>query len=65
MAADHALVAVPVPAGEHEVRLRYVVPGRGPGAALTLVSVLGLLAMGFGAQAVRAIRRRPTAAGSG
>ena len=32
LAADHALVAVPVPAGEHEVRLRYVPPGRRTGA---------------------------------
>jgi uncharacterized membrane protein YfhO len=33
--ADHAMVAVPVPAGTHQVRLDYTVPGQRTGALLT------------------------------
>jgi hypothetical protein len=54
LAADHALVAVPVPAGEHEVRLRYVPPGRRAGAGISLLSLLVLA----GAAAFR--RRSPS-----
>ena len=40
--ADHALVAVPVPAGRHEVALRATVPGRSTGTVVSAASVVGL-----------------------
>jgi hypothetical protein len=44
--ADHALVAVPVPAGTHDVALRHTVPGRSTGVLVSGVSLVGLVAMG-------------------
>lgn len=49
--ADLVLIGVPVPAGEHTVRLRFDTPGRGAGFALWALGVLGCV----GAWA----RRRP------
>ncbi len=45
--ADHALVAVPVPAGVHEVRLRYTPKGLRPGFVLTGLGLLALLGLGI------------------
>jgi uncharacterized membrane protein YfhO len=42
--ADHALVAVYVPAGRHELTLRYDAPGQRAGLAVSAVSVAGLAA---------------------
>ena len=42
--ALNILMAVPLPAGEHSVSLRYTPPGMLPGAILTALSVLALLA---------------------
>jgi hypothetical protein len=39
VAADHAGAAVHVPAGKHEVSIRYVPPGRRTGMGLTAVSL--------------------------
>jgi hypothetical protein len=43
VAADEGLVAVPIPAGTHVVRLHYAAPYHGVGTWLSLASVLGLL----------------------
>jgi hypothetical protein len=40
--ADHALVAVPVPAGTHDIALRHTVPGRSTGLKVSAVSLVGL-----------------------
>jgi Bacterial membrane protein YfhO len=40
--ADHALVAVPVPTGRHEVALHATVPGRSRGTVVSAASVVGL-----------------------
>ncbi|HBY59591.1 MAG TPA: hypothetical protein DEH78_07190 [Solibacterales bacterium] len=53
VAVDHALIGIVVPAGQHEVVLRYTTPGFAPGAGISLVSAALL-----GAGAVLA-RRRP------
>lgn len=54
--ADHAMVAVDVPAGTHEVSLAYRPPGRPAGAAVTL---LGLLVLAGLLAADRLRRRSP------
>ena len=43
--ADHALAAVPVPAGEHQVELTYRVPGFWIGATITAMSVLTAISL--------------------
>lgn len=43
--ADHAMVAVPVPGGQHTVRLSYSAPGQRVGAALTGLGVLVLVGL--------------------
>ena len=45
--ADHALAAVLVPAGEHEVELRYTPPGWYPGLIVSGASLAILLVGGF------------------
>ena len=57
VAADHALVAVPVPAGTHVVALHYTPTGRSRGAVISLISLVVLA----GAVLIRR-RRRPTSA---
>lgn len=54
--ADHALVAVPVPAGRHEVALHATVPGRSRGTVVSAASVVGL---GLMVAATPLYRRRP------
>lgn len=54
-AADHAVVAVEVPAGTHEIDLVYDPPGRRPGAWIALVSAVALAAL-----ALTAVVRRPS-----
>jgi hypothetical protein len=58
--ADHALVAVPVPAGTHVVTLAYTAPGRAAGAAVSAASVLALALAAVLPRAVLppALRRR-------
>ena len=58
VAADHAMVAVPVPAGTHTVRLDYTVPGQRTGGAVSLVSLAGLLLMGVTGGLLERRRRR-------
>ncbi len=57
VAADHALVAVPVPAGTHVVALAYRPPGQALGAGVSLACAL-VLALTAVVPAVRR-RRRP------
>jgi hypothetical protein len=57
--ADHALVAVPVPAGRHTVEVEYVPPGRTAGVVLSLVALVVLV--GLGVAAALAARLRPPA----
>jgi len=54
LTADVLRRAVAVPAGHHAVRWRYVTPGLGAGALVTLAGVLAVLAIG-------ALGRRGTA----
>jgi hypothetical protein len=61
--ADHAMVAVQVPPGSHEVSLRYTVPGRSRGWLVSAVSVLGLALMALATPLWR--RRVSGRAGSG
>jgi hypothetical protein len=56
--ADHAVVAVEVPEGEHEVVLRYTGEGRSTGITLTVVAGLVLLAIAVAGALTR--RRRST-----
>jgi len=56
--ADHALVAVPVPAGRHTVRLEYTPPGTWAGAGISAVSVVVVAALA-------GVRRVPGLGGSG
>ena len=58
VAADHAMVAVPVPAGTHTVRLDYTVPGQRTGGAVSLASLAGLLLMGVTGGLLERRRRR-------
>jgi hypothetical protein len=51
--ADHALVAVPVPAGEHRILLRYDPPTLFPGLAISAVSILVLIALVAGARSAK------------
>ena len=55
--ADHALAAVPVPAGRHRVERTYSVPGFGPGMALTAVSLVLAVALVVAPGALRRRRR--------
>ncbi|HST66864.1 MAG TPA: YfhO family protein, partial [Mycobacteriales bacterium] len=57
--ADHALVAVPVPAGTHEVALHYTPAGQARGAAVSLASLVLLLAAVLGPVLVRRRRTPP------
>jgi hypothetical protein len=61
VAADHAMHAVPVPAGEHRVVVRYVQPGLTAGIVATLVTLVGyaLLWALVGRGRARRRRRRP------
>jgi uncharacterized membrane protein YfhO len=59
VAADHALVAVPVPAGTHLVGLRYRPSGRTLGAAISLVSLAVLVAAVLGPALTRRRRSWP------
>jgi LPXTG-motif cell wall-anchored protein len=52
------MVAVPVPAGTHTVRLDYTVPGQRKGAAVSLVSLVGLVLMGVTGGLLQRRRRR-------
>jgi hypothetical protein len=62
-AADHAVVAVAVPDGTHEVALSYDPPGRRFGYGIALVSALALVALALsGAVRRRWLRRRRGAA---
>lgn len=54
-AADHAVVAVEVPVGTHEIDLVYDPPGRRRGAWIALVSAVALAAL-----ALTAVFRRPS-----
>ncbi len=55
--ANHALLSVVVPAGAREIHLRYVTPGYATGKIITLISLLGALALiGVG---MRGTRREP------
>ncbi len=56
--ADHALRAVWVPAGEHEVVFTYRASGRTTGTVLTVVSALGIVAVAAAGPLVRRRRRR-------
>jgi hypothetical protein len=56
-AADHALVAVEVPRGSHDLVLAYEPPGRALGSAVSLGAALVLLGLGF--TALRHARARP------
>jgi hypothetical protein len=55
--ADHALVAVEVPAGQHDVVLRYTGEGRDTGITATILCALILLAIAVGGVVVRSRRR--------
>ncbi|HEX6074898.1 MAG TPA: YfhO family protein [Micromonosporaceae bacterium] len=68
--ADHGMVAVPVPAGDHEVRLSYRLPYHNLGgwiSGLTAALLLGLLGVGWwrrvgargGTPGTRSLVRRP------
>jgi hypothetical protein len=57
--ADHALVAVPVPAGNHTVRVTYEPEGVGRGTALSVLGVLALLGLGFSGRLRRRLDARP------
>ena len=61
VAADHALVAVPVPAGEHVVELRHTVPGRSTGALASGASLAGLALMAAATPLWRRRRRNAPA----
>ena len=43
--ADHAVVAVPVPAGQHRVRLYYAAPDGRAGLAVTVVAAAALIGL--------------------
>jgi hypothetical protein len=60
--ADHAMVAVAVPAGQHTVRLSYTAPGQRVGLALTGVGVLALIGLLLGDR--RLARLRSTSPGA-
>jgi hypothetical protein len=55
--ADHAGVAVQVPAGTHEVALHYTAPGFGTGRLLTVLTALLLVLLSV-ADRIPALRRR-------
>jgi hypothetical protein len=55
--ADHAMVAVAVPAGQHTIRLDYDQPGQRTGGVVSIVSLLGLLLMGITGGLVQRRRR--------
>jgi len=52
LTADYLLRAVPVPAGEHTVELRYAPPTLKVGTAVSLLSYAGLVGAGFAAALV-------------
>jgi hypothetical protein len=62
LAADHAFVAVYVPAGHHTVRFSYPLPWSGPGPWITGLTILLLLGS-LGAYRWWWRRRRPVGAG--
>lgn len=65
LVADHAGVAVRVPAGEHDVELRYAPPGLRTGAAVSSAAVLLLALVVLGTALQRRRRRvRPVPAGA-
>jgi hypothetical protein len=61
--ADHAMVAVYIPAGHHAVALSYATPAQKPGLVLSLVGVVLLLVVaappGSAGRLRRRVRRRP------
>ena len=57
LVADHALRAVPLPAGEHVVELRYEPPGLRLGLAITGTTAAGLIGA-LGIEGGRRLRRR-------
>jgi Bacterial membrane protein YfhO len=60
--ADHAGVAVHLPAGRHEVTLRYAPPGQRAGVALSAASAVGITAAWiWGDRLLRRLRRRQRA----
>ena len=61
--ADHALVAVPVPAGTHRVQLSYAPRGFRAGFAASAAGLVGLLGLSFGV-GDRVRRRRRAGRGS-
>ncbi|HCB34277.1 MAG TPA: hypothetical protein DEP69_03705, partial [Acidimicrobiaceae bacterium] len=58
LAADHAVVAVPVPAGRSEVRLVYDPPGLATGTAVTAASAVVVLGLAVVPPAYRRRQRR-------
>ncbi len=58
--ADHLLRAVPVPAGEHTVELRFESPALRAGVAISLISYAALIALVAGAAISRSRSGRPT-----
>ncbi|MCW2544072.1 MAG: rane protein of unknown function, partial [Frankiales bacterium] len=58
--ADHALVAVPVPAGEHDVRLSYQPDGVGKGSVLSVVGLLAAVGLAFSSRIRRRRRSEPS-----
>jgi uncharacterized membrane protein YfhO len=60
--ADHAGVAVHVPAGRHEVTLRYAPPGQRAGVAVSAASAAGIAAAWiWGDRLIRRLGRRQRA----
>lgn len=57
--AEHAGVAVPVPAGRHEVTLRYEPPGRDVGLLASATAWLSVAALALGPPLVARLRRQP------
>ncbi|MBR4529443.1 MAG: YfhO family protein [Lachnospiraceae bacterium] len=45
--ADHGMMAIPVPAGVHQIRVDYLPPGLYPGICGTLLGILLLILYGF------------------
>lgn len=62
-AADHAVVAVAVPSGEHVVQLRYASPYSGAGGWITVVAAVAAAGLVLVDRRLRRGRRRPATGG--